>query len=685
MGIISDSRNILNAGTDAQSALFGREDKTDATTNPTRFDDISANFEPGSIWTNLSTDHVYICVDNTADNAIWKLITLQISDQTANLTSTWSSHKINNEKANTNHDHNADVIMMDTDSFSGKLLRSTEDNVQACLERIDEFNPTRINDVGASLKDTYSSSKIQTLVDSIPVPVINDYASSTSTLYSSNKVRQLVDAIPITTIDDGNASLESTYSSSKIQEIITDVGASVDVSSKADLTYVNAQLDLKPDTSTVRDNMTAVLDQLSEKADLTYVDDQLNAKADQTTTYTKTEANNLLNLKANVTHVNLKANTTYVNEQLNLKADATYVNEQLNLKADATYVNEQLNLKADKTTTYTKTEANNLLNLKSNTTYVNDQLNLKADKTTTYTKAETDAVFARKSDTYTKAETDDLTNGWMDVLKEFPPTAMYPNYFDYHALTRTLNGITVSISSSGKSKFSGASLSVPTDAFDKVISNQIGWVSENAFFGSSFADVTGSTDPSSFYGTKRALMYSGDTVEVNNFGNAQLYNLFRTQVDGANIGRQWISIDCGEAKQFLGFRLYFNSVSGSNFKEYYVVGSNDDVNFTSLYHESDEDYSNGRIITKKLDSAPYRYYRVVVVDVVDPNTYFYATLQEWVMLENESFEDSITTYANAIEANTTAIATKLEKLDADRVFEQLRNEIVLIKQVLGLP
>ena len=72
------------------------------------------------------------------------------------------------------------------------------------------------------------------------------------------------------------------------------------------------------------------------KADLTAVDAVqlgLTTKADKTTTYTKTEADALLTLKANVadvaTSLALKADKTTVNSSLAMKADMTYVDENL--------------------------------------------------------------------------------------------------------------------------------------------------------------------------------------------------------------------------------------------------------------------------------------------------------------------------------------------------------------------
>ncbi|MFM7978254.1 MAG: hypothetical protein ACKPKO_02970 [Candidatus Fonsibacter sp.] len=63
---------------------------------------------------------------------------------------------------------------------------------------------------------------------------------------------------------------------------------------------------------------------LAAKSDNTYVDDQLALKANRSTTYTKTETDTALGLKANVTDMTsalaTKANIVYVDGQVALKA-----------------------------------------------------------------------------------------------------------------------------------------------------------------------------------------------------------------------------------------------------------------------------------------------------------------------------------------------------------------------------
>lgn len=108
----------------------------------------------------------------------------------------------------------------------------------------------------------------------------------------------------------------------------------------------------------VINRLKEVLDFLAGESESTTLLDLLNSKADKSTTYTKTEANALLDEKAD--------------------ADNVYPIAVANTLLDA---------KADKSTTYTKTETDTLLGAKANT----------------------NNVYA-KSQTYSKTEVDDIVN-----------------------------------------------------------------------------------------------------------------------------------------------------------------------------------------------------------------------------------------------------------------------------------
>ncbi|KAA6380854.1 MAG: hypothetical protein EZS28_023616 [Streblomastix strix] len=157
-----------------------------------------------------------------------------------------------------------------------------------------------------------------------------------------------------------------------------------------------------------------------------------DTKADKSTTYTKTEDDALLLLKADKTQLIDSYTKGETNNLLNNKADTgvSYTKGEddalLLLKANqsTTYIKGEddalLLLKADKTQlidSYTKGETNNLLNIKADTgvSYTKGEddalLLLKADKSTTYTKGEDDALLLLKADkltTYTKTEDDAL-------------------------------------------------------------------------------------------------------------------------------------------------------------------------------------------------------------------------------------------------------------------------------------
>lgn len=113
------------------------------------------------------------------------------------------------------------------------------------------------------------------------------------------------------------------------------------------------------DAYTKDETNAAIASAITGKADINYVDNQLNLKADKVNTYTKTEVDNAIN-----------SASTNLNNKLNNKADKTsvYTKEELpNViatntvnKADTSYVNGQLALKADKENTYTKEEVDQI-------------------------------------------------------------------------------------------------------------------------------------------------------------------------------------------------------------------------------------------------------------------------------------------------------------------------------------
>jgi len=68
--------------------------KFDATAAPTATDDSASGYYVGSIWVDVTNDRVYVCVDNTATSAIWKLISkLSVQETTSTATFTIDADK----------------------------------------------------------------------------------------------------------------------------------------------------------------------------------------------------------------------------------------------------------------------------------------------------------------------------------------------------------------------------------------------------------------------------------------------------------------------------------------------------------------------------------------------------------------------------------------------------------------
>ena len=622
MPIINDTRNILNAGVDSSGgALFGREDKTDATTNPTRYDDITANFEPGSIWVNLSTDHVFVCVDNSADNAVWKIVTLQINDQTANLTSTWSSHKINNEKANTNHDHNASIIITDTDNFTGNLLRSTEGDVQSALERIDQFNPTKINNAGPSDSTTYSSNKIESISNKIqsridaltdPTELINDFFPSGTSVYSSSKVSDMINDVPNSIINDNVSSISTVYSSNKVKQMIT----SLDIGNVSNLVDTNRS-DIDANRNKINTNGLDI-DANRNKIDTNRLDIDANRN------------------KIDTNRLSIDANRDQIVETQRILHDKVN-NLDIQVQENDTYAKNNIKSLGSSVGT-------NILNIQSNT----------ADIQSITTSIQSNTASIQSNTTSIQSNTTDIqsiTTRILNSLQGFPINKISYDIWNPRSLSRTVGNITVAVSSILPNYSGALSFSAPA-AFDNITSgSQLGWISDGTFWPSYMTQYIN--------GNVLTVQTSITTMEN--------YTIHRTVVDGVETGKQWISIDCGESKTFLGFRLHFKDAGFvSNFKDYHVVGSNDNTSFTSLYHTTNEDYSNGRIIVKPFETTnSYRYYRIVVNSIKDGafNVNRYCVLQEWELLQPFDLSAYASTDSvSSISTSNTSTRTDLDKL-----------------------
>ena len=152
-------------------------------------------------------------------------------------------------------------------------------------------------------------------------------------------------------------------------------------------------------------------DQLTNYTKTTALNNALNLKADKSTTYTKDEVNDKLDLKADTTDIPTKTS--------DLTNDSGFITKAVNNLDNYTKtidLNTALGLKANSTDIPTKTSdltndsgyvdvnVNNLTNY-TKTTDLNDALNLKANRSTVYTKTEVDT---KLNDYYKKTEINNL-------------------------------------------------------------------------------------------------------------------------------------------------------------------------------------------------------------------------------------------------------------------------------------
>ena len=277
--------------------------------------------------------------------------------------------------------------------------------------QIDENNKiinTKVSAVWGNIEGTLADQ--EDLVDAL------ELKADKSTTYTKTEVDNLLSPKATTEYVDGQIDLVEQSIASEVETINNAL------SLKADKTEIPTKVsELENDSGYLTEHQD-----ISGKADITYVDSELAKKADKSTTYTKTEVDNLLSPKATTEYVDGEVDK--LEQAIALKSDITYVDgevdkleQAISLKADITYVDGQLELKADKETTYTKTEVDALVEPKADKTYVDGELVKKA--TITYVDGEVDkleeviATKATKSnslegygiaDAYTKDEVDEL-------------------------------------------------------------------------------------------------------------------------------------------------------------------------------------------------------------------------------------------------------------------------------------
>lgn len=116
--------------------------------------------------------------------------------------------------------HEVDSVIDDENASYKTTYSSNKIN-----ELIDGVPDSIIDDDHSSYNTTYSSNKINDLIDNLPI--IDDDHSSRETTYSSDKINDLIDAIPVTIIDDSAPSLVTAYSGSKVEELVADQNENV--------------------------------------------------------------------------------------------------------------------------------------------------------------------------------------------------------------------------------------------------------------------------------------------------------------------------------------------------------------------------------------------------------------------------------------------------------------------------
>lgn len=126
-------------------------------------------------------------------------------------------------------------------------------------------------------------------------------------------------------------------------------------------------------------NIVSLANSKADKTELDRVEGKVDGKADESDLNDlRYNVNRELDKKANTISVNAELNT--LRESIDTKANAnetytkTQVDNKLALKANASDVTTALNEKANKSTTYTKTEVDNAVAPKADKTYVDDML-----------------------------------------------------------------------------------------------------------------------------------------------------------------------------------------------------------------------------------------------------------------------------------------------------------------------
>lgn len=210
-----------------------------------------------------------------------------------------------------------------------------------------------------------------------------------------------------------------------------------DVSGLATKTELNTGLNEKADktsvytkseSDTITDAIRNAIPDVSGLATKTELTTGLNSKADKSNTYTKNEVDVALSSKADTSDIPDMTDyytKTATDSLLSNKADTNALEDKADKSTTytKTEVDNLLDDKADKSTTYTKSEVDTALADKANTTDLPDMSEY-------YDKSEVDGLLADKADTattYTKTEVDGIATTRHNINLEFINGVIFSN------------------------------------------------------------------------------------------------------------------------------------------------------------------------------------------------------------------------------------------------------------------
>ena len=75
--------------------------------------------------------------------------------------------------------------------------------------------------------------------------------------------------------------------------------------------------------------------------------------------------------------------------------------------------------------------------------------------------------------------------------------------------------------------------------------------------------------------------------------------IYQTSVDGLIVGRRWLNIELPSPQKFEGFKMFCKIGNEAEHpRTYHVCGSNDGLNFASLYYVANEIYNTSKYVQR---------------------------------------------------------------------------------------